>query len=287
MFNTLQDSLTLTVLGVFLCQLALITFYLPFKWRRNRRQMFEQHPQSQYPKLYAQPLEVELARLNIRKYCDVFVGLMGIGLVIYTLSGALSVDELSIILLVFSGFQILPRAMTGRWIRQNTQLLKERGMHVQTQKTVLVARQLSNFVSTGYLAIAITTYVISVTFGIFLYLGDMWKGASGGIVALLALDTLMVVFLAWLIYSSLYGPRKDFYQSHVDRMARIGNTIRQCVSLIAIYNVFIMLLFMIVVYGFGLAHNYMITSFCLQLMLFLQSRKNSERDFSVYKADPD
>lgn len=281
----MPDILLPIVYVVFTSQILVISFLLSNKWRQNRSQLFEKYPQAEYPKLYCQPVDVEYLRLWIRKYLDLAIGLIGILLIVYSLFSAFSATQVADIMFAFAIVQFLPLVLSNIWGIKNRRLMKQI-VPPTKRKTTLIARRLSDFISPLYLSITVLMYLITLTIGGYIYIENLWQNKTWGLVALLALNTLITLFIFWLIYNNIYGKPKDHHINYADRIKRMGFITSKLATLNITYCFFVISLFITKSFDLGVVVVYLLTSIYLQLVLSINSCKTPNRDFSVYKMEP-
>ncbi len=270
------------VYGIYLSQVVLLSFYASIRWRDYREAIFSDHPQSEYPRLYVQPLNVEMRRLHIRRILDYLIGLFGIFLLCMALITSMNLQKLSEYLLFYSMVQLIPYSLSSYWGRKNSQLLSESQMP-QVRTTSLTPRTINHFVSPKYLTLSLIIFLATQIFGLSVYFTDLWPSESWRLLSLLLLNALMLAFLASRIIKSLFGKRSDYYLANDDRINQMHKTIRHLMRFLVLYNLFIASLIVIKLLTHDIIPVYLLTSICFQVVLLTLVKTNRMQNFNAYR----
>jgi hypothetical protein len=285
----LSEPLAFFVYSVFISQIAIISFFLPSKWRRFRKELFQEHPQSEYPKLYYQPLEVELSRQKLRKQIDYIFAAIATGALIYSLTYTASLQQTTKLMFLLCIFQLLPFLLSQYWGRKNSKLMQKMPQP-QKRKVTLTSRKLTDFIRPSSLIIAIVMYITSITLGLYVYwdtikANGMFDAKSWSLFALLLLNTLVFIYVLVLLNKTLFAKREDQNLSNQDRLFFIQKKLKQLVNSVILYSLFIITLFIFKVIGLGVVGALILTSIYMQIIMLIKVNPTKERDFSVYKAE--
>jgi len=259
---------------------------LPAKWRKYRRDIFDKHPESEYPKLYYQPVEVEYQRIKLRKTIDGGMVILGMCLIIYALANSLVAKQVASLMFICLIIQLFPYVLSQYWGSKNTRLIENK-QQKEPKKAMLSARRLTSFISPTKIFLLIATYLGSTIFGLFLYFDPQWQSKAHLWIGLILLNTLTVIYVGWLSYKTLYGKSQDKLLSSPDKLARIERKLKELVHTSILFSLFILSSFIIKVIGLGASSALIMTSVYLQTILYWMVNPVAERDFSVYKANQD
>ena len=280
---------TVIIYSVFFTQIMIISFYLPTKFRRFRRQLFEEHPQSEFPKLYYQPFKIELRRQKIRKILDLSIGFAALTALFFTLSNSYSNQQVTEVMFFTAIVEILPFILSQYWGRKNSQLMKKMPQP-QKRITFLVARKLIHYVEPMTIALATIMYITAMLLGGYVYwnsigFDNLFSFESSGLISLLLFNTFVAIYVSILLSKALYEKREDQNLSNEDRLLFMRKKINQLIQSIILYSLFTIGAIMIKMYGLERNTVYVLASVCLQVIMLIKVNPTKERDFSVYRQD--
>jgi hypothetical protein len=271
-----MNYLTLLVLFVFSGQVFTLSVVLPLKWQNYRKTLFKLYPKEKYPHLYFQPESVEINRQRIRKVIDTLVTLLGVGLIFGAIIQSLPVDELAHRMFVFSMIQIMPFVLSRYWGKKNNQLMKERKIE-KVMKASMSVRRVTDFISPLIIFMAFAMYTVSLVAG---FLSSLEFNV---VVLMIFLNTGINLYLIRLVFNGLYSERVDQYLSDLDRLKQMGKKLKRLILSSIIFSAFILSIILFKQFGLNDALIFLISSFFLQLILFIEVSPKIERDFSVYQ----
>jgi hypothetical protein len=289
--SLVEQPLALIVYALFISQIMIISVYLSTKWRRYRKNLFEAHPQSEYPKLYYQPIEVELSRQKLRRQIDQVIIAIAAGSLLYSLFLATSLEQTAKIMFMLCILQLSPFLLSQYWGRKNAKLMQKMPQP-QKRKVSLISRRLADFIRPSTLWLTITLYITSFTLGLLVYWdtidsNSLLDAKSLSLFALIILNTLVFIHVAVLLNKTLFAKRDDQHLSNQDRLFFIQKKIKQLVNSIILYSLFILALFILKKLGIGIIGVVLLTSIYMQVIMLIRVNPSTTRDFSVYKADPE
>lgn len=276
---------------VFFVQIWLLSYYYPQKKSETIKYVLDNHPPSEYPKLYPHdPQHYERKRsLFLRLTGFVYsMGLVLLGIFLhYDYSNA---DPISpIICGLYFMVQMLPFAMlefTGFF-----DLSRMRKHYEQRrQKLDLQPRNLLSFVPAWSVALSISIivgYVLLVlVINDFQLFGDNNAAASIGI--LLAGQ----VFLFGLMFYQVYGKKLNPYQASKDRRKDIQLHVRGLLIISTLASLFLILETSMNYWELDALRSFVLSLYFVAIGYFgvgltIQEQKPNEMDFSVYKATAD
>lgn len=280
---------TLLFIAIFVCQIWLLSFYLPHRYTYRINYLLKHFPASEYPKLYPETED------KIRKVKTIFLTinylilLLGIVLLcqfsFIDTSYQQSEKYMDALPLFYGMVQFIPVLFLE--IAGRNQLKLMRLTDKRTNRSAsLTPRHLSDYIPTWVIAAVIGCFVASLTFD--LYVND-WQFTEKVLIKLASLIATNLFFAA-IAYYHLYGKRCDPFQSDADRQKVTRHTIY---SLSAI-SIFVSLFFAAQTYVNHFDHGYaeiIINSLYFQI-LAIASFVNIARgldlktmDFSGYKKD--
>ncbi len=198
----------------FLCQVLVISAYLPRTILRRMRHVLETYPPETHPKLY--PGSVESYELSMRIYrvANRIILLAGLLLLGTLVSISRSGEWDHVIATWFFFLQCIPLM-----ILDFSSILRARQLRESSTKRTaeLRARRLLDFVSPGLLTATAVVYLGFVGFIIYVRQFDYaWFGGFWNIVII----TIANLFFAAIVYRAVYGKKRDPLQSPEDRNRR-------------------------------------------------------------------
>ena len=188
---------------VFLCQVLLVSFYLPRKILGRMRYLFETYPPSTHPKLYARPIaHYEKSERNYRIMNRVIL-LAGLLLLAVLLGYSRSGEWDHVVAMWFALVQYFPVMLLDLSSLREARLMRD---SCATRKAELHPRRLLDFVSPTMIGLAIVTYVAFVA--LILYVRQFefpWFGGYWNIAGV----TIGNLFLAGSIFRQIYGKETE------------------------------------------------------------------------------
>lgn len=282
----MNDYLLPVVYIVFFSQIAVISFWISYAWRSNLIDIYKKYPQAEYPKFYCQPVETLYRQLLIRKYFDYSIGSIALILIAGSFYFSLSAKLLANIMFFCAMAQIIPFVISGYWEYKSSRLRRQ-SQQPSKRKAQLIARRLEEFVSPRYCLLAVVIFILSLVVGGYIFMTDGWGEDSYSILALLALNILVNLFLVGYIRKNLFGRSSDQYIQYSDRIRKMAFTIRRLVFISSSYSFFVITILVSEALSFGDIAALLFTSIYMQIVLSLETRSSYKRDFSVYKAEED
>jgi len=218
---------------VLLSQVLLISFVLPRKVLERVRHVVKNYPPDQYPRLYPVGLEESERARRMYRNANGVMFLLGLALVGYTLyapGGEMSGLRRNVMLLglrpsmmVFLYFMLQFSPMIIAATSGFTYFNLKRSPDTRSRRSAdLRRRRLTDYVSPGLLAAVGFVYVSFVAFVAYIDTFDFpWFGGYYNVLGM----TIMNLFFVGIVAKSIYGKRKDPYQSAADRDRLIEITV--------------------------------------------------------------
>ena len=275
-------SVDLIVLLILAVQIFTLSFLLSRVWRAQRTQLLIQYPQSQYPNFYVTSQEKEFFRLNVRKWMDNVLMVLGGGLLAVSVYLSLPVSEMTRWLLIFSFIQILPASLSSFWCRANDAAMSTKKPS-PIRKISLSARHVTDYVSTQKLGLTLASFIVMFIVGI-------WALASGKLgdnyvkgLLFLILGGLCVAYLIAKIYHLMYGKKSDHFMKPEDRERSLEKRIPQLCQVLTFYSLTLTAMVCFAVFSLSSAYLFVFTSVVLQIMMFLSLKQPIDMDREVYR----
>lgn len=280
---------TLLFIAIFVCQIWLLSFYLPHRYTNRINYLLTHFPENEYPKLYPESEEKVKQVKVIYLIMNYVIMVIGIAILcqfsLFDDTYQQSDKYMDGLPLFYGLLQYIPVAYLE--IAGRNQLKLMRLTDKRTNRSAsLTPRSLFNFIPHWLIASVLFAFIASFTFD--LYVND-WHFTEKVTIKLASLIATNALFAA-IAYYHLYGKKCDPYQSDVDRQKVTQHTIY---SLSAI-SIFVSMFFAAQTYVNHFDHSYaeiIINSLYFQI-LAIASFINIARgldlktmDFSGYRKD--
>ncbi len=287
MFEPSAELMFYPVIAMFICQIFSLSFYLPRKWSNYRKAVFDSHPESEYPKLYFQPAEIEYRRLTIRQKLDRAIGILSVLILLGCLVLKQPTEQIALALFLVLVLQLLPFLLSRYWGLKNS-ALKSQMPPPAIRKTLLGARRLTDLVSSRCLIVSFIAFLTSTLLAVLQFKEILPTEAetsrsSLALLGLLIINIATITYLMILIFKTLNDKSDDLYTAYPDRLRQIGKKIRVLVYSSFLYSLFIIMMLSIAHYGLGKIPVILLTSLYIQTILFLRVDPKMESDYSVYR----
>lgn len=280
---------TLLFIAIFVCQIWLLSFYLPHRYTNRINYLLKHFPESQYPKLYPESEEKAKSVKTIYLTMNYLMLLIGVALLCYfsLFDGSYQQKEkfLDALPLFYGMCQFLPIAYLEIAGRNQLKLMRLTDKRTH-RKASLTPRSLFDYVPQWLIAGVALAFLGSLFFDLYI---NNWQFTEKVTIKLGSLIATNVLFGA-IAYYHLYGKKCDPYQSETDRQKVTQHTIY---SLSAI-SIFVSLFFaaQTFVNHFDLSYAEIIINSLYFQILAIASFVNIARgldvktmDFSGYKKD--
>ena len=212
---------------VFLCQVLLVSFYLPRVILRRMKYVLETYPPSTHPKLYPRPVEYYEGARRKYRITNLLILLAGFLLLAVLLVYPRSGKWDHVIALWYFFVQFLPLMLLDLSSIREFRLMRSVSSRT-TRRAELRPRRLFDFVSPTMLGAAIIAYLAFVVLVVYIRQFDFpWFGGYLNIV----LVTIANLGFAGMIFWSIYGRKLNPHQAHEDRMRYIGTMVQILVFL--------------------------------------------------------
>jgi uncharacterized membrane protein len=185
-------------------------------------------------------------------------------------------------ILVIAAIQLLPWFLSSYWYKANN-LLMAKNFPSTKRKSSFNTRKITDFVTPSKLVLAILSYGVTLIFVLYIFFEELWLDKSNKALLLILLNTLMVSYLAWLLFNSLYGKKKDHFISSDDRLKLIAEKCKTLSSYLILYSVFITGICLIRTFDLNQLYVYAITGIFVQLIFALSFTKSVNKNYDVYK----
>lgn len=271
---------------VFFSQVLLISFVFPKKLINRLRRVADEHPPSQYPKLYPVSIERMERVLRIYSLLNHLVFLTGLGLLVLSIfppEGVVIGWESESLLALYLALQFSPLAVIATSIVVYASLMKKKA--VRGRRTAsLQRRRLMDFLSPAMIGAAIFVYAAFVILILYIRQFDFpWFGGYMNIVAVTAVN----LFFLGIVLHNIYGKRKDPYQAYEDRLKGIAFNVK----IMVFSSILVTLYIAVVVTLRALELENLIpisTSLYFQMTAAIcyRSFRIEDIDFEVYREEP-
>ena len=214
--------------AVFLCQVILVSYYFPKILAKRTENAIEQHPPSEYPKLY--PVELGTLQEKMAKYKTINLVVLMLGIFIFLFSMLKGADELlgwdsqSVSSFYFM-LQMAPFIWASYIGLKYAKQLRNLNL-APTRKAQLSPRKLTDFVSTSYLFTLAISHVMYIAL-IWYFVQHPFDGFAGYI-NLLGLAVIDLIFAGGIYYYVL-AKKPDPLQSKEVRIRDTRRTLHMIV----------------------------------------------------------
>jgi hypothetical protein len=263
-------------------QILTISIIFASKWYKRKSFLLKKYPPVDYPNLYVQSSAVEFNRIKIRKLIDrsIAVFSLSVVLVLYLTNTELEIVASSI--LVIASIQLLPWFLSSYWCKENN-LLMAQNFPSTKRKSSFNNRKITDFVTPSKLVLAVLSYGVTLIFTFYIFFEKLWFDNSNKALLLLLLNTLMICYLAWLLFNSLYGKKSDNFISSNDRLKLISVKCKNLTSFLIMYSVFITGICLIKTFDLNQVYVSAMTGVFIQLMFVLNFSNSVKKNYEVYK----
>lgn len=267
---------------ILISQIVVISVLLANKWRKNKLNLLMIYPPADYPNLYVNSAEVEHKRLQLRKLFDYSIAALSLTIVTYVYVNNVDIAMLASALKFIAAIQLMPWFLSAYWCKENNKRMAENFPSAK-RKSSFQSRRLTDFVAPLKLLLVIACYLLILFFSVYIYVEQLWQQQSNTALMHLALTTLMMAYLAWVLFNSLYGKKKDNFISSDDRVNIIAKKCKNTTLFITLYCVFILGLYLIKTFSLSNVYIEIMTSIFIQVLLLLGSDNRSDKDYQVYR----
>lgn len=210
---------------VFLCQIFLVSFYLPRRLLGRMRDVTATYPPAEYPRLY--PVSIEASGAAQRYFMGMNLFMLAVGLAVLVLSVVLPGLDLpgrdaDPVLTLYSIAQFAPLVIASVWLSRYFARMRAKQTR-STRRAELRPRSLFDFVSPAAVGLAVAVYLGFVALVVYVRQFDYpWFGGYLNVAIITAVNLMFVALVA----HTLHGRKTDPYQAHEDRMRVIGRSAR-------------------------------------------------------------
>jgi hypothetical protein len=276
--NLMTAIIYLTVFS----QILTISIIYANKWYKRKYFLLKEYPPIDYPNLYAQDSTIEFNRIKIRKLIDRSIAVLSLSLMLFFYFTKVDIETVASSILVLAAIQLLPWTLSTYWNKENN-LLMAKNFPSSKRKSSFSNRQITDFVTPNKLVLAILSYGVTLFFTLYIFFEKLWFDNSNKALLLLLLNTLMICYLAWLLFNSLYGKKKDHFISSDDRLKIIAEKCKALTSFLIMYSVFITGICLIRTFDLNQIYVSAMTGVFIQLMFVLSFTNSVKINYDVYK----
>jgi len=274
--------MTTIIYLVIFSQILTISVIYANKWYKRKTFLLTEYPPVDYPNLYAQSSVVEFNRIKIRKLIDRSIAVLSLSIVLFFYLTKTDLETVASSILVIAAIQLLPWILSNYWNKENN-LLMAQVFPSTKRKSSFTNRKITDFVAPSTLVLAIFTYGVTLVFALYIFFEQLWFDNSSNALLLLLLNTLIVSYLAWLLFNSLYGKKSDNFISSNDRLKLIAERCKALTYFLIMYSVFITGICLIKTFDLNQIYVSALTGVFIQLMFILSFTKSVDKNYNVYR----
>ncbi len=263
-------------------QILTISVNFANKWYRRKHFLLTKYPPVDYPNLYVQDSTVEFNRLNIRKLIDRTIVFLSFSVVLFFYLTKADLEMVASSILIIAAVQLAPWFLSSYWDKENNSLMAK-NFPSSKRKSSFTQRKITDFVNPSKLALAVLSYGLTLVFTLYIYVEQLWHENSNKALLLILLNTVMVSYLVWLVFNSLYGKKKDNFINNDDRLKLIADKCKTLTSYLIMYSVFIMGICLFRTFDLNHLYVFAMTGIFIQLIFVLSFSKSVNINYDVYK----
>ncbi len=276
------NLMTAIIYLVVISQIFTISIFFANKWHQRKNFLLAKYPPKDYPNLYVQSLTTELNRIKLRKLMDRIIAFISLSIVTLFYLTETNLEIVSNSILVIATIQLLPWFLSIYWLKKNSLLMAKKFPSTK-RKSSFNNRKLTDFVSPFKLIASILCYALALFFALTIFIEQLWLEQSYKALLLLLINTAMVIYLAWLIFISLYGKKKDHFISSEDRIKLIAEKCKTLSSFLIMYSTFIIGICLIKTFNLDQIYVPALVGLFIQLLFALSFTKSTDKNYDVYK----
>jgi hypothetical protein len=277
--------------AIFACQIVVLSFYAPQRWRRHYAMMFERYPPEQFPRLYPLPKEAIERKLAIFRVTHLAIGIGAAVAFFAALIFAKSPQWFAISMGQANIWQAVVLLCMAWWPLGLRIRKAFRAMPPPSPRSAELRQwRVTDFVSPLCIGLGLSLQTLGLACAVVVYLS--WLNTHT--ILPLVLTTVIGGWLLWSMIRRLFSPqgsaRPDPYMSGADTFRVRQRHCRVLFGAGAFWGAFqaFFLLYNAQLIRFDFAYLYAGLSVVLQLWaLLLVSNEDYDfdtRDFSVYRA---
>lgn len=276
------DLMTAIIYLAVISQIITISILFANKWYQSKVFLLTKYPPKDYPNLYVQSSSTELKRIKLRKLMDRSIAFISLSVVAFFYLTKTNLEIVSSSILVIAAIQLLPWFLSSYWLKENN-LLMAKNFPSTKRKSSLNHRKLIDFISPLKLIVSILSYALALFFALTIFVEQLWLEHSSKALLLLLINTTMVIYLAWLLFISLYGKKKDHFISSEDRLKVIAEKCKTLSSFLIMYSTFIITICLIKTFNLDQIYVPAMAGLFMQLLFVLSFTKSTDKNYNVYK----
>jgi hypothetical protein len=268
---------------VFLSQIFVISYFLPRRLRQRASEIMSNHPVEQYPKLY--PISVDKIHQKINQLMLLTYGVLVLGVLLvahglYTQSDEMLGWDSQSVITIYYMLQVIPLVLLAFFGERYFKKMR-RVNEATIRRAQLSPRNITNYVSKGFIGLAVGVYVMFVL--LVAYISEHPFDGFAGYVNVLGVTFLNVLF-GLGVYKQVYGKKIDPHQNDEDRFNQSSRVVKLMLffSMAATVNISINFLLS----SLDLRHlNDVVASLYYQIIMMVMVLASVKKDdnFEVYK----
>jgi len=263
-------------------QIFTISVFLANKWYKRKVSLLTKYPPKDYPNLYVQSSSTELNRVRLRQLFDRTVTFISLSVVIVFYLTKTDLETVASSIVVIAAIQLSPWILSSYWCKDNNALMAK-NFPSSKRKSSFEHRKLIDFVSPLKFIIAILAYFTTLAFTLYIFIEQLWFEHSSKALLLILINTVIVIYLAWLLFINLYGKKKDNFITSEDRLKGIEEKCKALTSFVIMYSVFIAGICLIKTFDVHQIYVPVMTGLFIQLLFILSVTKSIDKNYDVYK----
>jgi len=276
--------MTVIVYIAVISQIFTISIIFANKWYKRKTFLLEEYSPENYPNLYVQSSATEHKRMKFRRIADRTIASLSFVLVLFFYLSQTALETVASSILIIAAVQLMPWGLSRYWSKEND-LLMAKNFPSTKRKSSFQNRIITDFVSPPKLVTAVLSYVFTVMFAVYIFIEQVWGEQSSKALLLILINTLMVSYLAWLLFNSLYGKKKDNFISSDDRLNLIAGKCQEIAAYLTMYSAFIFGICLIKTFDLSQVYISVLAGIFLQLIFVFSLSKTTEINYEVYKQD--
>jgi len=280
LFN--PDLMTAIVYLAVISQIFTISVFLANKWSQRKVSLLTKYPPKDYPNLYVQSSNTEFNRVKLRKLMDYSIAFISLSAVIFFYLTKANLEVVASSILIIAAIQLLPWLLSNYWCKENNRLMAKNFPSTK-RKSSFEQRKLIDFVSPLKLIFSVLSYSVTLIFSLYIFIEQLWLEHSNKALLLILLNTTMVIYLAWLLFVSLYGKKKDNFITSEDRLKVIAKKCNTLAAFLILYSIFIAGICLIRTFDLNQVYVSVMTGLFIQLLFVLSFTNNIDKNYDVYK----
>lgn len=280
---------------ILLSQIFTLSYHYPMVIIKRYEYIFKHYPAKDYPKFYptetfVNPEKIMKQRLNIFKYMNFVIIVIGIAALIYAISSGFRLNEkggAEIFVVIYFFLQFVPHLLLELHIKKHNRQMREAFQnHKRTAE--LKPRGLFDFISPFWVFFAIGIFICNVV--LFLYYEGFGNSWDDDVYLSIGVSTIINIVFAFMVFRFVNGAKFDPHQAYSDQLIVIKSTVHVLVFTSIMMSVFFIVINSVREYGLDKWEPILMSVYFQIIVIFglgeqLRSIKVEDVDFEVYRAD--